>query len=1543
MTEEHQQLLNRILDAEPGIKTGLEVFPQQSDILTLQRKGARELVTALPGLSTAQAQRFKGRLDVATAAMMRAFREQRANAPSGRSVDELKGPLALSSGPTFENQFVSSWGENTRPEAVDATTSPAAYLIDLLLFLQEYIEKSGDSKRVISLKTRRPDLYALVLDEHAMNRVVTQVEVVISIMERAIAEQPGAAPNAVNLAEDKLLEVRYPLAFPYETYWEQIKTVLEHNALSLSDVSRLSDMQYPYFIQQGAHSPWSDVALQQDSGLGPVLRALLLEEPYFGSASGFRHDPRTRRLLAVPAITTAERAVRAAADSTAFFTRNFGVPGFNTVQKVVSFCQALQIDQAQMESLFALAAYAPVQSANVKDPDSAPASAKAYGARYINSGEEHPVSVDSDADDRSLHRFRYLSEARCDKVNRITRLAKALQLSYAEADLIVCASLEAEQQAAAVETAADDKSLSMTINTLRAFGLFQYLRTHTDCKAEEFASLLAGMPVHAVGKTPSFFDRVFNQDTVQPLVLDGKPFEISGNDADSKRTVDQLCRGLGINMETFRYLARMILVGQGTGKLQRSLKTVSAFYRVTLLARLFSITTIELLSLLEVLGPNGQYAVALSGTPVNAMLQHFAQADTVSVIHAVGGFVSWSREHELPIGWVVQQLLPQETSQVVVEDVRGLFSELQASLAPLQDFDNELQQAGVRALKSKLWSQVLQQIVDADGLITDSGNSEQDFDPLQYEAFAAREIQVVIEALITPAEQAEPELPEMLPVEVEALNALVLGVVLRIRSRQWGVVQERVALFLSKSSGLAVPLIYWAGERVYTLLKAAVEFDPQQLQSDTMKAMMPFIHRLRRYAEVAERLALSPLMFSSFLMRSQRARFSVQSTDLTLHTLYYLERYSYCLRLSKQPEGQLPGYFTLMESMGELTDTEAPLIRDAAAEKIATWLGWGVREVLDVARHVTDDGIIRNLAQLCVLVRTRELSQKTGLSAASLMKVSRLSGHDDVLTYRQAAEEMLSSLRNDPQVHKDEPELRQSLASYCQVSELKLVAIKKDQLSTVTLRLLDLDNQPVPRIRVRWSTTLGTLLANYSYTDENGEASVRLASGDRVGSAHVTASYLLDSEAFAPPILIDCEEKSLAISWTGESPAAPWVLAGNQGAYTLKVGAADRYGNPGVDRLVIWATDIGTFVDNPGETLTDSNGISSIVLRSLHAGEGRVGFKYANDEDFRYKQIAFIDQPYIGSVLLASCAVVEERIEVTALVRSLDGEPFVGQKVSWAGSGVTIEQRDDQSGDKGVVNATLQASAAGPVSVTIAVLGSDGKAYQSRTLDFEVLSGPRLKDTPHSLRWPIADGIDAAEYEVHITSAQGKPVDKYPVVWSVSEGLKVVDESSVTGPDGVAHFALRSETPGARSVSATPLNLTRYDFPAITFIPQLQATFTFDGKPVDGPIVITQDPGDHTLTYALVQGHPLLAKGANLTYSGRDSDRSLGLTFEPGLGASNPFGSGTTVQWNISVRNTGLRQPSQIRLGIAHGDVFAPQWLDMVVEPAQQNSNTGSK
>ncbi|MCO7520850.1 MULTISPECIES: Ig-like domain-containing protein [unclassified Pseudomonas] len=1531
--DNRKELLGRVLKTLPGLpEMGDNQALVQDSVFNWQRADLGYLMARLPRLDAKQAKQLSERLNVAFFALMRRFREARLSAGSGQAASQRKGLLAQPGAPILEQLLGYGWNGQVQPGAIESTGSPVAWLVDLQLFMRE-LEKRANPRTAVTFAQRRPDVLALQLDERAVNRVVTQVEVVINMLKHAIAGDSASGTYDPIAVQDQLLAKRYPYQrFPYEFYTAQVKTVLTYNQLYISDLAAVGDIDAPYFIHPGGHAQWSDTALAQYSGLGPILRGMLLDDPYFDEG-----------------VVPYANRVQAQAGAR-FFKEHFGVQSYADLQTTPRFCQALNMDEGQMNALLARAEHTPIVSGNLQPAPTVKA-AMQFGARFINSDGAQPVAVarpikeegeEEEKKEDNDNYFLGLTPARCDRLNRLIRVANAMQLSPAQADQVLCAAIDAQRRGEPAGRRARVEATPLRIGTatLRALGLFQYLREQFACTAEDFATLLGDIAVYGPGETPSHFDRVFNFDDSLPLVLDDKPFSLAGSDDDSRRTVQQLCRGLRLNMEGFRYLARAVMQFHQQPWLQRSVQTVSTLYRVTLLARLLGIGLIELLTLLEVLSPDGRFLKQLTGQPHNTPYQSASHTDTVSVIHAVSQCVLWCREEGVKVSWLVEQLKPLEVLDVTPLEVRGLLLELATQVSPFRDIDKLLLEAGVPALQGKRWQTELDRVVDALGLVIRSGRGSQDFDPVLYEDFARREIQLV----------AMRELPEA---DVERVVELVLGVVLRVRTQQWELVQQSVSQLLKVDATLAVPILYWAAGTVHDLLAYAVEYVPAGRSSETMKDMLPLVRRMQRRKEVVVQFDLSPAMLSSLLSRPQRTRFSLLSLDLTLHTLYFLSRYTRCVRQARKGEHAVLDYFRLIEELGPLSGNELRLVREAAAEEVADLLGWGINEVFDVARQASADGIVRNVAQLWMVARIQQFCAKTGLSAASVMKLSRLSVHDSVQLYREAAQEMLASLERKVGEVASDPELRQSQLPTCKPAKDYLIANPKaTDATTITFTLLDRDGVAVSGLPVKWATNLGYLKGDQSTTDHNGVATIEFEGRSMMGVATITATYLLGRQV-STAVTVGFDADSLNVDDIENRPQAPWPLAGNRGTHLLRVRVMDRHDNSAADQKVIWTTDREdwTFRDSDGHTLTDHEGFSTVRLRGFSEGTGYVYCHCPDIEDSMQEvTVGFDDQPYVSAFILTTHAVVGEDMKVRAMLTGLDGDPVAGVVVSWGvPAGTVIKDEQSVSDDYGWVWATLVASAAGTLTVTVSP--EEGHADSAGKLEIDVLIDAEDIVWVDPESWPVRGGDDVVKYAVKVFSSDGKPVINFPVIYTPPG---VPSEDVYVGPDGYARaqFVALPEPQSTmemeghlRKWQQDPAD--RHRFPSIPIVDALNARIEWvheSQRVGEGASFTLHEPeGDdaqtYYLDYILPTDHPVLElkERVQLVSGEGASAASLGLTFDKGFGEWLDLEKGKPkLRWTITSRNKGLKFQTTTRFAIRYRHAQESVQCAITVVPAAE-------
>lgn len=313
----------------------------------------------------------------------------------------------------------------------------------------------------------------------------------------------------------------------------------------------------------------------------------------------------------------------------AFFASSYGLPSEALID-LKYFMQQTDLNAEQVEALLSLRTQMPRLSPNC--PSTNPQStssgigvpyphASHYGACYVNGhGSDRydsvvpatAVSIRKDQFDNSmgLREVRlenrtvwYLTKTsanRFDRLQRMIRLQRWLNIPFAELDTLIISAIRSEGE--------DNLGMDLNTNTLRALGVYRYFSQRYSIAPEEFAAFMHDLTPYATGDRVPLFDQVFNVNGSAlfgaPLVLDQQRFEVSGSgfDAASKRTVSQLCAGLGLQpTETsFLYLAGRTFAD--LGMLKRDLATVSSLYRQARVAQMFGLSAQEGVALVDLLG-----------------------------------------------------------------------------------------------------------------------------------------------------------------------------------------------------------------------------------------------------------------------------------------------------------------------------------------------------------------------------------------------------------------------------------------------------------------------------------------------------------------------------------------------------------------------------------------------------------------------------------------------------------------------------------------------------------------------------------------------------------------------------------------------------------------------------------------------------------------------------------------------------------------------------------------------------------------------------
>ncbi|MBV6750168.1 hypothetical protein KV580_07650 [Pseudomonas chlororaphis] len=1357
---------------------------------------------------------------------LRQFREQRLTTAIHRAFEPGSGIRGLVDAPTYNDLFRPDWANHCPTDAIEATTSPIAYLADLYREVQK-IEQSGrpgdgQGNRIL-LEERRPDLADLWLDHSALERVEPTLVLVNEILETSAYRYLESFGDERSL-DDVLLDVRYPTTLPYERYQQQINYTLQRKERLPGDVIRCTDRDYPYFKEPGVHSLLSDIALVQDTGFGPVQQGILLEAPYFPEFDPNQEPEQTFALARINPRT--HRLDTSGTDPESFFRANFGEGDVFRLLDTQTFCLHTGLKTDELESLLSVGAFAPYSSANFIASDDVPVDGAVFGSVYVNAGIRPAMAIETTSDDESApqHQIVNWSHDRFDRLNRMIRLANWLKLPFDQVDRLLVASIGAEGKTS---------DYRITTDTLRALGLFQSLRTRYKVSADDFAALLLGLGVHARGKQSTQFDLVFNSQALfpGPLILDGEVFEITpGNEAERQK-IDHLCAALGMTFEMYRFTAKVIEQAYAGEPLHWNTAVASAFYRLVRLPHYLGLTTIEALALLELLDNGGSQLVAkLAGPTHIASYQTSGNTDTLSVIHALVEASAWLAEHKWTVGQVCRIVLPALTKPVASEAELNLLKQMHSRLAAALISDSSFAEVGAPQSRVVIdvddekgevfssvaidWFEELKEFIEAGettpaarGLVKYlSGETDESFD-------AALNDRV--------AEVLEPFEPPP-----EGLHAQICNMIMRARGAQEALLMEGLAGYLDSSVDLVKVLLFWAEGNRYQLLMEVMRVygltgnTRAPLQLAIGDEVLLVLDNLVKRAAVTTHLDLSPAFVDQCVQQPQW--FGLDDVGLSLQTLYFFTQYASTVRLSAQPEERLLDYLQLINTLWDKAlEGDKRLIRDSAANKLAGFLDWGVRQVLAVAFHLNpDDGVIFTLAELDLLVRACRLARHTDLDAEALLALGCLTPTSDVADFRYAAELALASL-TEPVPGTPAGEVGQSHSSVITVTPDYLVANKAGEIATYNITLRDFMDEPFEDVTINWSTNkLGELEQLSTVTDENGESSVKLASGNTMGIVHVVAEYGLGDKVLAPVVTIGCDEASLHFSAPTYDRSE--ALSNKLEAINFSVTLVDNFTNLGIDRLVDWGTTLGEF--QRYQTMTNHEGISHSSLRSGPLGEATVIARYGDDSQWTFPVVVFISTPYFQYVRFDSTVVENIEVGLSCRLVELNGDPVpVGTVVTWTADADGLLELTSETDGDGIARSRFKSVVTGSVTVTVsapAPIQSKSSAVttiypKARIIRHEPLDSQYMVGNPNGIKFFVW---------LQVGEEEGRGIS---VEWKVNDGDWL---PTLSDKDGMASFTSKFSA-GSQTVTARvagqddTVEFSVFAYPPFNFVAELFGPF----------------------------------------------------------------------------------------------------------------------
>lgn len=1194
-----QQLLRQVFSDEQRetyadfcnyLENGGSIFP-------LVEQGIQGLVSHYR-MNPDDAQAFLRRANSLAVFVRRQFIEHALRGSQAPVKRPDSGLLSMVAGPSYESLFSTNFDGLCPPQALESIASPVAYLIELLRWIEDKIHAVGSAEK-LDLHERRQDLKKLLVDFNAVHQAVSALDIVVPVLETFIKENDSDTD-----LEEALIQTRYPNGLPYYQHWVTLDFVAREHGLSVGNIAHMVDLAYPYFLQPEAWDNDAGRAFTHALRLGPYQRELLTEAP-------IKSDDRDAR--------------------DAYYERNFGASGLEWVNlsQVKFFGERTGLDTRDIEALLSIREFAPTRSANVSVYDSEQPGAgesQRSGSVYLNAATSPALDIDYRQDSEAfLHRLTQAPDIidRYERMNRKLRLDRWLELPSEQVDALLTAAIRAEARQA---TPANPWWIST--HQVHALGLFQSLRERYGCSAEDFSAFIDEISIYGRANALSLFDRTFNGqgNYRQPLVLDGATFATLPEQGEAELTISQLCSGLGIDLQTYVYLAVAIeRAHEFNGTLKRTTAVISSFYRLVKLPRLLGITPVEGVLMLTLLGGES-WVDGLAGVPrVHSRLNSETTPDVLNLIYALHSCVSWCKDREIPVLWMLQQVAPLQALAVATQAEQQLFEQIR-NLLPAALFNNVgLSMAGVPTLQGLDWLRLLTELVDPAGLVIDLQLPEIDYLKHARETFD----QAIREGLGENDASVRVILVERM-----------LGVLLQAREAQVSVARECLAVYTGLDTERGLLVLTWAQATVYQLLsqvseradRDAVEaLRPAARASEQLDPLLSLLADVRRRSAVTSKLDLSAVLLEDFLQYGHKAWMAQDDRHLlSIRTLYYLSALGRAFELSEQPAGKLLDYLRQVNALPDpLTGHALRLAQDAAALRLAAFFDWSVQEVRECVGRINPElKILKTLPQLDLLMRIRVLARHSGMDALTIFLVGNLPEDVDKAAYQTAAERALLSLSDTREsVVTFADEVTQPLVTMtCVVDKTEVVAGKPDEKVLLTVTLKDADSQPLSGVNVYWQVSLGTIVAKA--TEVDGTVTVEYLPGKVMGQE--TPLFWLDliDAQQAPVIHISDDTETLFFPGplTAQVPLEP-VPAGQE--IELYATLRDSYRNPGRNRLVRWFAEpasgsSGSVVIRPEQNHADFEGVTRVYVSSTSGGKFMFSVRCeANDSETVFDPITF--------------------------------------------------------------------------------------------------------------------------------------------------------------------------------------------------------------------------------------------------------------------------------------------------------------------------------
>ncbi|WP_387691289.1 insecticidal toxin complex protein TccA [Photorhabdus sp. RM71S] len=875
----------------------------------------------------------------------------------------LRSPFSVS-GPDYANQFLDAntgWKDKAPSGSPEANDAPVAYLTHIYQLALEQ-EKSGASAIMNTLVERRPDIGALLINDKAINEVVPQLQLVNEILSKAIQKKLSLADlEAVNA---KLSTTRYPNNLPYHYGHQQIQTAQSVLGTTLQDITLPQMLDLPQNFWATAKGKLSDT-----------------------TASAL-----TRLQIMASQLSPEQQKIITETVGQDFYQLNYGDSSLTknsfSDMTILTGRTSLTVPQVELMLCSTVGGSTVVKSDNVSSSDTT-ATPFAYGTRFIHAGKPEAITLSrSGAEAHFALTVNNLTDDKLDRINRIVRLQKWLNLPYEDIDLLVTSAMDAE---------AGNSALLMNDNTLRVLGVFKHYQAKYGVSAKQFAGWLRVVTPFAITPATPFLDQVFNSvgafDT--PFVIDNQDFVYTLTTGGDGARVKHISTALGLNHRQFLLLADNIARQQGNvtqSTLNCNLFVVSAFYRLANLARTLGIDPEAFCALADRLDAGtGIVWQQLAGKPTITAPQKDSPlvADILSLLQALSAIAQWQQQHDLPVETLLLLLSNNSTFTAQGTDdqlnfIRQVWQNLgstfvDASLlsrsgAPLVDTNGQAIDWFALLLAGN------SPLIDKVGLVTDAG------------------LESVIATVVNAQSLSDADKKLAITTLKNTLN--------QAQRTQQGVAVSLLAQTLNVSQSLPALLLRWSGKTVYQWLSATWALkDIVKTAADIPADYLRQLREVVRRSLLTQQFTLSPAMVQTLLDYPAWFGASAETvTDISLWMLYTLSRYSdLLLQVGKAggTEDDVLAYLRTANATTQFSQADA-------AQTLATLLGWEANELQ--AAWAVLGGIAKTTPQLDTLLRLQQAQNQTGLGVTQQQQGYLLSRGSDYTLWQSTGQALVAGV-----------------------------------------------------------------------------------------------------------------------------------------------------------------------------------------------------------------------------------------------------------------------------------------------------------------------------------------------------------------------------------------------------------------------------------------------------------------------------------------------------------------------------------------------------